>query len=74
MDKAVTAAKEAFKPGSPWRTMDASERGKLLFKLADLIERDKDYYAVSVPNILFGMNYKCLWDMLTLYTSNMTID
>ena len=26
--------------GSPWRTMDASHRGYLLNKLADLIERD----------------------------------
>lgn len=44
VNKAVAAAKEAFKLGSSWRTMDASERGKLLFKLADLIERDRDYY------------------------------
>ena len=43
VDKAVKAAREAFKIGSPWRTMDASERGRLLFKLADLIERDIDY-------------------------------
>ena len=27
--------------------MDASQRGRLLFKLADLIERDLDYLAVS---------------------------
>jgi aldehyde dehydrogenase (NAD+) len=27
--------------GSPWRTMDASERGNLLNKLADLLERDR---------------------------------
>ncbi|KAG8595767.1 hypothetical protein GDO81_001620 [Engystomops pustulosus] len=40
VDKAVKAAREAFKLGSPWRTMNASERGKLLNKLADLIERD----------------------------------
>lgn len=43
VDKAVEAAKAAFRRGSPWRTMDASERGRLLFKLADLIERDMDY-------------------------------
>ncbi|XP_023578728.1 retinal dehydrogenase 1-like isoform X1 [Octodon degus] len=40
VDKAVKAAREAFAIGSPWRTMDASERGRLLYKLADLIERD----------------------------------
>ncbi|XP_061172257.1 aldehyde dehydrogenase 1A1-like [Saccostrea echinata] len=40
IDKAVAAAKEAFKLGSTWRRMDASQRGRLLFKLADLLERD----------------------------------
>jgi len=45
VDVAVKAAKEAFKLGSPWRTMDASERGRLLNKLADLIERDRAYLA-----------------------------
>lgn len=47
VDKAVAAAKLAFKLGSPWRRMDASERGNLLNKLADLIERDRVYIAVS---------------------------
>ncbi|KAL6053011.1 hypothetical protein STEG23_023182, partial [Scotinomys teguina] len=41
VDKAVKAARQAFQIGSPWRTMDASERGCLLNKLADLIERDR---------------------------------
>ncbi|XP_073908144.1 aldehyde dehydrogenase 1A1-like [Castor canadensis] len=41
VDKAVKAARQAFQIGSPWRTMDASERGRLLFKLAALIERDR---------------------------------
>ena len=45
VDKAVAAAKEAFKLGSPWRTMDASRRGVLLNKLADLMERDREYLA-----------------------------
>lgn len=35
------AARNAFKIGSPWRRMDASDRGKLLNRLADLMERDK---------------------------------
>jgi acyl-CoA reductase-like NAD-dependent aldehyde dehydrogenase len=47
VDKAVAAAREAFRFGSPWRTMDASKRGALLSKLADLIERDTQYIAVS---------------------------
>ncbi|KHJ87607.1 aldehyde dehydrogenase family protein, partial [Oesophagostomum dentatum] len=41
VDKAVKAAGDAFRLGSPWRTMDASERGKLMYKLADLMERDR---------------------------------
>ena len=45
VDKAVVAAREAFKLGSSWRTMDASERGNLLSKLADLVERDREYLA-----------------------------
>jgi aldehyde dehydrogenase (NAD+) len=39
--KAVTAARAAFERG-PWRKMQASERGRLLHRLADLIERDED--------------------------------
>ncbi|XP_001639716.2 aldehyde dehydrogenase, mitochondrial isoform X1 [Nematostella vectensis] len=45
VDIAVKAAQSAFKLGSPWRTMDASDRGRLLNRLADLIERDKAYLA-----------------------------
>ena len=45
MDAAVAAARAAFKLGSAWRTMDASERGRLLNKLADLVERDTQYLA-----------------------------
>ena len=45
VDKAVAAAREAFKLGGTWRTMDASQRGALLYKLADLIERDSEYLA-----------------------------
>ncbi|XP_074604211.1 aldehyde dehydrogenase 1A1-like isoform X2 [Brevipalpus obovatus] len=43
IDRAVAAAKECFKLGSVWRTMDASQRGRLLYRLADLMERDFDY-------------------------------
>ena len=41
VDFAVAAAKRAFARGSTWRQMDASERGKLLYRLADLVERDR---------------------------------
>ncbi|XP_014277133.1 aldehyde dehydrogenase 1A1 [Halyomorpha halys] len=40
VDKAVDAASKAFARGSPWRTMDASLRGKLIHKLADLMEEN----------------------------------
>ncbi|TNN21038.1 Aldehyde dehydrogenase X isoform 2 [Schistosoma japonicum] len=45
VNRAVEAAKVAFKIGSKWRTMDASERGVLLYKLANLIEKNAEYIA-----------------------------
>lgn len=54
----MAAAQEAFKLGSPWRTMDASKRGTLLNKLADLIQRDAVYLAVRLNktiNILINL-------------------
>uniref|UniRef100_A0AAZ3NUS4 Aldehyde dehydrogenase domain-containing protein n=1 Tax=Oncorhynchus tshawytscha TaxID=74940 RepID=A0AAZ3NUS4_ONCTS len=41
VDKAVKAARAACQRGSPWRRMDVSSRGRLLHKLADLMERDR---------------------------------
>lgn len=48
VDRAVEAAKQAFQPGSEWRKMDASDRGVLLNKLADLVDANKFHLAVSV--------------------------
>jgi len=45
VDRAVQAAKKAFAFGSPWRTLDASARGELMRKLADLMEANADYIA-----------------------------
>jgi len=45
VDQAVKAAKDAFELNSAWRSMDASARGVLLLKLADLLERDRNYLA-----------------------------
>lgn len=45
VDKAVAAAKKAFARGSEWRNLDASARGKLMRKFADLLERDQEYIA-----------------------------
>lgn len=44
VDRAVSAARRAFEHG-PWRKMSASERGRLLNKFADLIERHADELA-----------------------------
>lgn len=41
MEKAVRAARKAFDHG-PWRRMPAAERGRLMYKLADLIEKNFD--------------------------------
>ncbi|MEU2787927.1 aldehyde dehydrogenase family protein [Streptomyces sp. NPDC007100] len=41
---AVTAARSAFDDG-PWPHTPAAERGRLLLRVADLLERDKDRYA-----------------------------
>ena len=45
VDLAVKAARKAFHSKSPWRRMSASERGRLLNKLADLIEKNADELA-----------------------------
>lgn len=45
VDKAVNAAKLAFDQNSEWRRMNARDRGKLLHKLADLMEEHKQELA-----------------------------
>ena len=41
VDRAVQAARRAFEDrGGAWRKMSASERGKLIWRLADLVERN----------------------------------
>jgi aldehyde dehydrogenase (NAD+) len=44
VDKAVAAARAAFDKG-PWRKMSASQRGRLMNKLADLVEKYADELA-----------------------------
>jgi aldehyde dehydrogenase (NAD+) len=44
VDLAVAAAREALEHG-PWSKMDARERGRLMFKLADLIEEEEEELA-----------------------------
>ena len=46
VDHAVEAARRAFEDrGGAWRKMSASERGRLIWKLADLVERNIDEFA-----------------------------
>ncbi|MEZ6095714.1 MAG: aldehyde dehydrogenase family protein [Pirellulaceae bacterium] len=44
IDAAVKAARKAFESG-PWRTMSARERGRIMYKLADLLEDNLDELA-----------------------------
>ncbi len=45
VDVAVRAARQAFAEGSDWRRMSASDRGKLMWKLADLLEQNLEEFA-----------------------------
>lgn len=77
VDKAVAAAQAAFQIGSPWRTMDASQRGLLLHRLADAIEKNAQHlaslealdngkpyqvaYAADVPLVVKCLRYYAGW-------------
>src|ERR1700737_909775 len=46
VDRAVVAARRAFEDrNGAWRKLSASERGRLIWKLADLIEKNIDEFA-----------------------------
>jgi phenylacetaldehyde dehydrogenase len=44
IDRAVKAARKAFEEG-PWPSLTASERGRLMWKLADLLEQNLEEFA-----------------------------
>lgn len=44
IDRAVRAARKAFDSG-PWRTMTPSARGRLIWRLADLLEQHQEVFA-----------------------------
>jgi phenylacetaldehyde dehydrogenase len=46
IDRAVRAARAAFDDDSPWRRMNASDRGRLIWRIADLIEEHGDELAM----------------------------
>jgi len=45
VDRAVMAAAAAFAQGSPWRSLSATGRGRLMFRLADLIREHAERIA-----------------------------
>jgi phenylacetaldehyde dehydrogenase len=46
INRAVKAARKAFADDSPWRRMNASDRGRLIWRIADLIEDNADELAM----------------------------
>src|SRR5580704_10248427 len=56
VDLAVKSARKAFEEG-PWPRMNASERGRLLNKLADLIEENREELA-ALESLDNGKTYK----------------
>src|SRR6476659_6549265 len=46
VDRAVSAARKAFEDrGGPWRKMSSSERGRLIWRIADFVEKNIDEMA-----------------------------
>ncbi len=76
IDRAVKAARKAFETG-PWSKMDARDRGKLLNKLADLVEKNfnelsaletldngkpiRDSRAADLPLVIDCLRYYAGW-------------
>jgi phenylacetaldehyde dehydrogenase len=46
IERAIRAARKAFADDSPWRRMNASDRGRLIWRIADLIEEHGDELAM----------------------------
>ena len=55
IDRAVAAARDAVSIGSKWRDMDASARAIIMYKFAELIERDVQYLAVSISEYRYSV-------------------
>jgi acyl-CoA reductase-like NAD-dependent aldehyde dehydrogenase len=76
VDAAVRAARAQF-DGGDWSKMNGAERGKLLYRLAELMDRDKDYLAkletlnlgrplmeptiLDIPNAIATVRYFAGW-------------
>ncbi|XP_046737988.1 aldehyde dehydrogenase 1A1-like isoform X1 [Diprion similis] len=63
IDKAVASAKKAFARGSAWRSLDASARGALINKLADLWEKNVNELA-SLESLDNGMPFLMAYGMI----------
>ena len=46
IERAVRAARRAFADDSPWRRMNASDRGRVIWKISELIEENADELAM----------------------------
>ena len=46
IDRAVRAARKAFDDGLRWRRMNASDRGRMIWKISELIEENADELAM----------------------------
>ena len=46
IERAVKAARRAFADDSPWRRMNASDRGRLIWQISELIEENADELAM----------------------------
>jgi phenylacetaldehyde dehydrogenase len=46
VERAVRAARRAFEDDSPWRRMSASDRGRLIWRISELIEENADELAM----------------------------
>ena len=55
IDAAVQAARKAFERG-PWSRMDARDRGRVMFRLADLIENEIDERLFLTEELLAHSN------------------
>lgn len=69
VDAAVTAARAAFEHG-PWAKMAAADRGLLLYRLAELVERDRDYIA-ALESYNCGKLLADAQDIITLVVNNL---
>ncbi|MER5529151.1 aldehyde dehydrogenase family protein [Streptomyces sp. NPDC002677] len=47
VDRAVRAARAAFEPGSPWRRLSPSQRGRLIHRLGDLVLEHAEELALT---------------------------